>query len=122
MQELIDQTESVPVLDPSRVYRAFEQIQQVASYYSVNEVLDVDHYPIDGVDRSLVLGVRELDQTGITPSQQNWTNLHTVYTHGNGVIAAFGNQRPADNLVREPADRVGGGPGARSGLAPEVHR
>lgn len=97
VQALIDQTESVPVLDPSRISQAFEQIQQVASYYSVNDVLDVDHYPIEGVDRSLVLGVRELDQTGITPSQQNWTNLHTVYTHGNGVIAAFGNQRPADN-------------------------
>ncbi len=97
VQALIDQTEAVPVLDPSRISQAFEQIQQVASYYSVNNVLDVDHYPIDGVDRSLVLGVRELDQTGITPSQQNWTNLHTVYTHGNGVIAAFGNQRPPDN-------------------------
>ena len=97
VQSLIDQTESVPVLDPSRISQAFEQIQQVASYYSVNDVLDVDHYPIDGTDRSLVLGVRELDQTGITPSQQNWTNLHTVYTHGNGVIAAFGNQRPPDN-------------------------
>ena len=97
VQDLIDQTESVPVLDPSRISQAFEQIQQVASYYSVNDVLDVDHYPIEGTDRSLVLGVRELDQTGITPSQQNWTNLHTVYTHGNGVIAAFGNQRPPDN-------------------------
>ncbi len=97
VQDLIDQTESVPVLDPSRISQAFEQIQQVASYYSVNGVLDVDHYPIEGTDRSLVLGVRELDQTGITPSQQNWTNLHTVYTHGDGVIAAFGNQRPPDN-------------------------
>jgi len=98
VQQLIDQTQSVPVLDPSRISRAFEQIQQVASYYSVNEVLDVDHYPIQGIDRSLVIGVRELDQNGITPSQQNWTNLHTVYTHGNGVIAAFGNQRPPDNV------------------------
>ena len=60
VQDLIDQTESVPVLDPSRISQAFEQIQQVASYYSVNDVLDVDHYPIEGVDRSLVLGVREL--------------------------------------------------------------
>jgi uncharacterized membrane protein (UPF0182 family) len=97
VQALIDQTEAVPVLDPSRISQAFEQIQQVASYYSVSQVLDIDHYQIQGVDRALVLGVRELDQTGITPGQQNWTNLHTVYTHGNGVIAAFGNQRPADN-------------------------
>ena len=99
VQDLIDQTESVPVVDPSRISRAFQQIQQVASYYSVPEVLDVDHYPIDGTDRALVLGVRELDQTGHHPDQQNWSNLHTVYTHGNGVIAAFGNQRPADDAA-----------------------
>ena len=100
VQDLIDQTQSTPVLDPSRISQAFQQIQQVASYYSVPDVLDVDHYSIQGTDRALVLGVRELDQTGITPSQQNWTNLHTVYTHGNGVIAAFGNQRPPDNVVQ----------------------
>ncbi len=99
VQDLIDQTESTPVLDPSRISKAFQQIQQVASYYSVPTVLDVDHYDIQGTNRSLVLGVRQLDQTGITPGQQNWTNLHTVYTHGNGVIAAFGNQRPADNVT-----------------------
>ncbi len=87
------------MLDPSRISRAFQQIQQVASFYSVPSVLDVDHYDIQGTNRALVLGVRQLDQTGITPTQQNWTNLHTVYTHGNGVIAAFGNQRPADNVT-----------------------
>src|ERR1700754_966807 len=30
-------------------------------------------------------------------NDKNWSNLHTVYTHGNGVIAAFANQRPEDN-------------------------
>ena len=56
-------------------------------------VLDVDRYEIDGTDRALVLGVRELDQDGISETDRNWTNLHTVYTHGNGVIAAYANQR-----------------------------
>ena len=32
-----------------------------------------------------------------TASDRNWSNLHTVYTHGNGIIAAYANQRPADN-------------------------
>ena len=44
-----------------------------------------------------MLGVRELDQGGILEGDRNWNNLHTVYTHGNGVIAAFANQRPRDN-------------------------
>ena len=42
---------------------------------------------------------------------KNWSNLHTVYTHGNGVIAAFGNQRAADDSpdqLRRPS-----GPRAR---------
>ena len=44
-----------------------------------------------------MLGVRELDQDGIAAGDRNWSNLHTVYTHGNGVIAAYGNQRPEDD-------------------------
>ena len=51
-------------------------------------------------DRALVLGVRELDQSGINQRRQNWLNLHTVYTHGNGIIAAFANQRNAANQPR----------------------
>jgi len=90
-------TASVPLVDPQLVHQAFEQIQQVRSYYSVANVLDVDRYSIDGTDRALVLGVRELDQSGISDDARNWSNLHTVYTHGNGIIAAFANQRPADD-------------------------
>ena len=55
---------SIPLVDPQLVRRAFEQNQQVRGYYSVADVLDVDHYEINGVDRALVLGVRELDQNG----------------------------------------------------------
>jgi uncharacterized membrane protein (UPF0182 family) len=97
VQQLIDQTTSVPVVDPSQITGAFDRIQAVFGYYGVSDPLDVDHYPIDGVDRAVVIGARELVPSGIGPDNQNWTNLHTGYTHGNGVIAAFANQRPADN-------------------------
>jgi uncharacterized protein len=97
VQDLIDQTTSVPVVDPSQISQAFAQIQAVQRYYTVAPVLDVDHYVIDGQDRAVVIGARELDQTGINSSDQNWSNLHTVYTHGSGVIAAFANQRPPDD-------------------------
>ena len=90
-------TSSVPLVDPKIVSQTFEQEQQVRAYYSVPSVLDVDRYEIDGRDRAMVLGVRELDQSGLAESDKNWSNLHTVYTHGNGVIAAYGNQRPADD-------------------------
>lgn len=90
-------TSSVPLVDPKVVSQTFEQQQQVRAYYSVPDVLDVDRYEIDGKDRAVVLGVRELDQAGIADGDKTWSNLHTVYTHGNGVIAAFGNQRPEDD-------------------------
>ena len=91
------QTSSVPLVDPLVVNRTFEQVQQVRAYYSVAPVLDVDRYEIDGDDRALVLGVRELDQAGINEADQNWNNLHTVYTHGSGMIAAYANQRGEDD-------------------------
>ncbi|GAA0985123.1 hypothetical protein ENKNEFLB_01551 [Nocardioides aquaticus] len=92
---------SVPLVDPQLVRRTFEQRQQARNYYSVAPVLDVDRYIIDGVDRALVLGARELDQTGIPEADQNWSNLHTVYTHGDGIIAAYANQRPKNNSAEQ---------------------
>ena len=103
-----EETSSVPLVDPQLVRDAFEQTQQVRAYYSVAQVLDVDRYEIDGNDRALVLGVRELDQSGMNAGDRNWTNLHTVYTHGNGIIAAFANQRSEDNQTQiDNADNTG---------------
>ncbi len=101
LSQLEQQTSSVPLVDPQVVKQTFEQVQQVRAYYSVAEVLDVDRYLIEGIDRALVLGVRELDQAGIAEGDRNWSNLHTVYTHGDGMIAAYANQRGED-------DREGG--------------
>lgn len=97
LTSLIAQTKSVPLVDPQLVRQTFEQNQQLRAYYSVAEVLDVDRYEVAGVDRAVVLGVRELDQENISAGDRNWSNLHTVYTHGNGIIAAYANQRPADD-------------------------
>lgn len=94
-------TSSIPLVDPQIVSEIFEQQQQVRAYYSVANVLDVDRYEIDGQDRAVVLGVRELDQSGLAENDQNWSNLHTAYTHGNGVIAAYANQRPEDDLAQQ---------------------
>ena len=92
--------ESLPgirLIDPARMNQAFNQLQQVRGYYSVAQELDVDRYEIDGETRDVVLGVRELDQSGLNEDQRNWANEHTVYTHGYGLIAAYGNNRTADN-------------------------
>ncbi|MEQ6903407.1 UPF0182 family protein [Nocardioides sp. YIM 152588] len=90
--DVLPQLEEVPVVDPKQVRDTFEQLQQPRVYYSVASVLDVDRYTIDGVDQPLVLGVREMDQAGLNANDQNWSNLHTVYTHGEGIIAAYANK------------------------------
>ncbi len=99
-KQLRASAESLPgirLIDPQKMSRAFNELQQVRGYYSVASVLDVDRYKIDGNTRDVVLGVRELDQSGLVDSQRNWANEHTVYTHGYGVIAAYGNNRTADD-------------------------
>lgn len=93
-KDLDAQTASAPLVDPQLVHDLFQEQQQGRSYYGVAEPLDVDRYQMGGKDRALVLGVRELDQSKLEASDKNWNNLHTVYTHGSGVIAAYANQRP----------------------------
>jgi uncharacterized membrane protein (UPF0182 family) len=104
LASLAGQVSSVPLVDPQLVQQTFEQNQQARAYYTVADVLDVDHYEINGQDRALVVGVRELYQDGINDSDQNWLNLHTVYTHGNGIIAAYANQRDGANRTPDDTD------------------
>ncbi len=94
----------IRLVDPQLVRDTFEQKQQVRGYYSVAPVLDVDRYVIEGQERDLVLGVRELDQDGLPDDSKNWANLRTVYTHGYGVVAAYGNQRPAGDGAQLTGD------------------
>jgi hypothetical protein len=123
LAELEEQTESVPVVDPKVVNDTFEQVQQVRSYYSVADVLDVDRYELEGQQRALVLGVRELDQSGIPEGDRNWNNLHTVYTHGNGMIAAYADQRGETSAAETSglrwAEGQEAGEDALSSLEPE---
>jgi uncharacterized membrane protein (UPF0182 family) len=94
--------QSIPgirLLDPALVSETFEQLQQVRGYYAVPNVLDVDRYPVNGEDRDIVLAVRELNQAGLPDDQRNWANLHTVYTHGFGIVAAYGNQRDSEGKI-----------------------
>ncbi len=81
----------VRLVDPSVVGPTFEQLQQVRGYYSFPSVLDVDRYVIDGVETDVVVAAREMNLAGIP--DPNWNNIHTVYTHGYGMVAAYGNRR-----------------------------
>lgn len=116
---VLAQLTNAPVVDPLQVRDTFQQRQQVRSYYSVPKVLDVDRYRIDGKDVPLVLGARELDQSGIPTGDQNWSNLHTVYTHGEGLIAAYANEIANDeqNGRIKWAEGIGSGTNGRTDLS-----
>ena len=97
--QLRNDTATVPgirLVDPSVVSPTFKQLQAVKSYYQFPDALDVDRYTIDGKLRDTVVSVRELDLNGLPDAQGNWVNDHTVYTHGFGLVAAFGNRSGDD--------------------------
>jgi uncharacterized membrane protein (UPF0182 family) len=77
------------------VSASFKQLEQYKQYYNFVAHLDVDRYQIDGKTQDTVVAVRELDQSGLG-SSQSWYNNVIVYTHGYGVVAAYGNQRSVE--------------------------
>ncbi len=89
-------TASIRLLDPQIVSPSFSQLQQNKQYYKFANTLSVDRYKIDGQSRDTVIAVRELNLAGLGANQQNWVNDHTVFTHGYGVVAAYGNTTGAD--------------------------
>jgi uncharacterized protein len=97
--QLRNDAETIPgirLLDPSRVSDTFRQLEQIRQYYAFPDSLDVDRYTINGKSADTVIAVRELNLSGISNAQRTWLNDHTIYTHGFGVVAAYGNQRTSD--------------------------
>ncbi|MEN9752532.1 MAG: hypothetical protein RL670_223 [Actinomycetota bacterium] len=88
-------TASIRIIDPALVSPSFRQLEQYRQYYDFANQLDVDRYKIEGKSQDTVIAVRELNQSGLGGSQ-SWVNNTIVYTHGYGLVAAFGNQRSTD--------------------------
>ncbi|MER8068047.1 UPF0182 family protein [Streptomyces sp. NPDC094034] len=90
-----DTAASYRLVDPNVVSPAFQQLQQERKYYQFPATLDVDRYTgPDGKPQDTVVGLRELNITGIP--KRNWINDHFTYTHGYGVIAAKGTNTVTD--------------------------
>lgn len=88
-------TANIRVIDPKIVSETFSQLQQVKQFYSFPNTLDVDRYSVGGKSTDAVVGVRELDLSGLQGSSTSY-NRTFVYTHGYGLVAAYGNQRTSD--------------------------
>ena len=91
-------TAQIRLLDPQVVSPTFKQLQQSKQYYTFADSLTVDKYNIDGTSQDTVIAARELNLSG--NDNRNWVNDHTVYTHGYGVVAAYGSQVTSDGQPR----------------------
>jgi uncharacterized membrane protein (UPF0182 family) len=103
--ELRNDTETIPnarLLDPNVLAATFTARQQIRNVYGFPEKLDIDRYTIDGETRDYVVAVRELNSAGLSENQDTWINRHTVYTHGNGFVAAPANEVVAGQEGGEP--------------------
>ncbi len=91
-----DTTAQIRLLDPNIVSPTFQQLQQNKQYYSFPSRLTVDRYRVGDEIRDTVIAVRQLNLAGLSQENRSWVNDHTVYTHGFGVVAAYGNRVAAD--------------------------
>ena len=91
-------TANIRLIDPALVTDAFAQLEQFRQYYRFPQFLDVDRYEINGERVDTVIALREMNLAGL-PSQ-SWYNNTIVFTHGFGVVAAYGNQRTPDGQPR----------------------
>ncbi|GAA1480750.1 UPF0182 family protein [Gordonia sinesedis] len=82
---------NIRVLDPNVIAPIFNQRQFLRNFYGFPSQLAVDRYTVNGEQRDFIVAVRELDPKKYGENQQNWLNKHTVYTHGNGFVAAPAN-------------------------------
>jgi uncharacterized protein len=85
-------TANIRILDPDLVSKSFAQLEQFKQFYQFEDHLDVDRYTINGKSQDTVIAARELSQSGLGDAQ-TWYNNAIVYTHGYGIVAAYGNKR-----------------------------
>lgn len=98
-------TANIRIMDPAMVSEAFQNLESYRQFYRFPEQLNVDRYMIDGELQDTVVTLRELNQDWL--GEQSWYNQHLVYTHGYGIVAAYGNQRGPEG---QPVFMQGGVP------------
>ena len=98
------------LLDPNVLSRTFTQQQQLKNFFGFPDTLDIDRYEIDGQLQDYIVAARELSPQSLTGNQTDWINRHTVYTHGNGFVAA-----PANRVNAAVQDPTAEGANSNSG-------
>jgi hypothetical protein len=74
--------------DPQISLPTFQKLQYAHGYYTFAG-LAVDRYTINKVLQPVLVGVRQINSSGI--ASPTWVNTHLQYTHGEGVVVAQAN-------------------------------
>jgi uncharacterized membrane protein (UPF0182 family) len=85
-EELLADQETVRNIrlwDYSPLLRTYRQLQAIRTYYNFADVY-IDRYELNGINRQVMLSVRELDLSKL--QNKTWVNMHTEFTHGYGVV------------------------------------
>ncbi|MEU2104097.1 MULTISPECIES: UPF0182 family protein [unclassified Nocardia] len=101
------------LLDPNILSPTFTQLRQLKNFYGFPESLDIDRYNLDGDVQDYIVAARELSPAALSGNQTDWINRHTVYTHGNGFVAA-----PANRVNKPPSDDPNAAGGSGDGGYP----
>ena len=99
---------NIRILDPEVLSATFTQQQQLKNFYGFPESLAIDRYVQNGQLRDFVVAARELNPSMLADNQADWLNRHTVYTHGNGFVAAPANK--VDEVAQDVSSTRGGYP------------
>ncbi|WP_371307026.1 UPF0182 family protein [Gordonia sp. (in: high G+C Gram-positive bacteria)] len=98
---------NIRILDPNVLSAAFQQRLALRNVYGFPAQLSVDRYDVDDQQRDFIVAARELDPKRLGENQKNWINQHTVFTHGDGFVAAQANKVVSDGATGSAAERGG---------------
>jgi uncharacterized membrane protein (UPF0182 family) len=87
--------ENVPLWNDQPLLNAFEQLQEIRTYYDFRSV-DNDRYTINGKYRQVMLSARELSSRSL-PSR-TWINEQLTFTHGYGLTLGPVNEVTPEGL------------------------
>ena len=101
-----------------KVQASFQHQQQIRATTTSPDPLDIDRYRSPARSSSPSSPSASSTRRKSPPRQQNWANLHTVYTHGFGFVAAAGNAVAGRwHARRSTSRRAAEGPHRRSPAA-----
>lgn len=86
---------NIRLWDHDALKKTYEQLQRLKPYYSFPDI-DIDRYPIGGLERQVMLAARELNQNDLPDQARLWVNEWLEYTHSYGFVMNPVNEATAD--------------------------